>query len=53
MRGIFPMVATIDADGFSRIADGDIRARFERLMSSFAQASTPSERPTDQGGAPA
>ncbi len=53
VRGIFPVVATIDADGFSRITDGDIRARFERLMSSFSQANTPSERPTDQGGAPA
>ena len=53
VRGIFPVVATIDAEGFSRLTDGDIRARFERLMSSFSQTNTPSERPTDQGGAPA
>jgi proteasome beta subunit len=52
VRGIFPVVATIDADGFSRITDDEIRSRFEALLGSLSASRTPSERPTDQGGAP-
>jgi proteasome beta subunit len=32
IRGIFPVVATITAAGFTRIEDADIRARFETLL---------------------
>ena len=32
LRGIFPVVATIDADGFSRLPDDDLRVRTERLV---------------------
>jgi proteasome beta subunit len=52
IRGIFPVVATIDADGFSRVTDQVIRDRFEALLGTFSASSTPSERPTEQGGAP-
>ena len=52
VRGIFPVVATIDAEGFKRITDAEIRTRFEGLLGTFSPSSTPSERPTDQGGAP-
>ncbi len=33
IRGIFPVVATITRDGFTRLDDADIRARFESLLS--------------------
>ena len=52
IRGIFPVVATIDVDGFSRVTDHVIRDRFEALLGTFSASSTPSERPTEQGGAP-
>ena len=32
LRGIFPVVATITADGFTRLDDADLRARVERLV---------------------
>ena len=32
IRGIFPIVATISAEGFSRLADADIAARFDQLL---------------------
>jgi proteasome beta subunit len=32
LRGIFPVVATITADGFTRLDDSDLRARVERLV---------------------
>ena len=32
LRGIFPVVATITADGFARLDDVDLRARVERLV---------------------
>ncbi len=32
LRGIFPVVATITADGFTRLEDDDLRARVERLV---------------------
>ena len=52
VRGIFPVIATIDATGFTRLDDADIRARFEQLLGSFSASSTPAERRTEQGGAP-
>jgi proteasome beta subunit len=33
IRGIFPVVATITRDGFTKLGDADIRARFETLLS--------------------
>ncbi|MFM7068097.1 MAG: proteasome subunit beta [Actinomycetes bacterium] len=32
LRGIFPVVATITADGFERVDDADLRERCERLV---------------------
>jgi proteasome beta subunit len=32
VRGIYPMVATITADGFARLADEDIATRFRSLL---------------------
>ena len=52
VRGIFPVVATIEVDGFSRLTDDDIRERFERLVGTFSQVNSPMSRETGQGGAP-
>lgn len=35
IRGIFPVVATITATGFTRVEDEDIRTRFEGLLESL------------------
>jgi proteasome beta subunit len=40
IRGIFPVVATITADGFDRLDDADIRARFESLLSELSAQQT-------------
>jgi hypothetical protein len=32
VRGIYPVVATITADGFARLEDEDIAARFRALL---------------------
>jgi proteasome beta subunit len=40
VRGIFPVVATITRDGFTRIEDVDIRARFEQLLGQLASQQT-------------
>jgi len=32
LRGIFPVVATISADGFERVADDDLRTRYQTLF---------------------
>jgi proteasome beta subunit len=42
LRGIFPVVATISADGFQRIEDEDLRARYVRILEQVA---------TQRGGA--
>jgi proteasome beta subunit len=52
IRGIFPVVATIDVDGFARVADDEIRERFERLVGTFSQSYSPMTRETGQGGPP-
>lgn len=36
VRGIFPVVATITADGFERLGDDDIAARFRNLLDRLA-----------------
>ncbi len=47
VRGIFPVVATIDTDGFTRLSDDDIRSRFEALLGSFSPSSTPASSTPD------
>jgi proteasome beta subunit len=32
LRGIYPVVAAIDADGWNRLADDDLAARFEAIV---------------------
>jgi len=39
LRGIFPVVAKIDSDGFERIPDGDLAARTESIIQSMSQRS--------------
>lgn len=36
MRGIYPIVATISADGYQELDETDIAARFERVLAEFA-----------------
>ncbi len=44
LRGIFPVVATIDESGFSRVADDDLRARVEAIRAAESErGSTNSE----------
>ncbi len=40
VRGIWPVVATIEADGFTRLPDSELAARFARLMPTVAQSSS-------------
>lgn len=37
VRGIFPIVATIDVSGFTEIGEDDIRSRFEALVGRLSQ----------------
>lgn len=37
LRGIYPIVAIITADGWTRIDDGDLAARYERLATSLRE----------------
>ena len=48
IRGIFPIVAVIDADGFRRLEDDEIRSRFEALLGDLSPANT---RGSADGGA--
>ena len=36
LRGIYPVVATIEADGFARVADDDLRQRYEAIAAEVA-----------------
>jgi proteasome beta subunit len=40
IRGIFPIVAVIDADGFRRLEDDEIRSRFEALLGDLSPSNT-------------
>jgi proteasome beta subunit len=40
VRGIFPIVAVIDADGFRRLADDEIRQRFETMLGDLSPSNT-------------
>lgn len=44
VRGIFPIVATIDASGFNEVGEDDIRARFEALVGRLSQPAEGSTR---------
>ena len=37
LRGIYPIVATVSADGFERIEDSDLATRFERIADEFSE----------------
>lgn len=37
MRGIYPIVATITAEGYAELDEADIAARFERVLADFAE----------------
>lgn len=45
IRGIFPVVATITREGFTRLGDEDIRTRFERLLGDLAAQQTGGVQP--------
>ena len=45
IRGIFPVVATISADGFQRIPDDDVRGRFESLLGRLTAQQTGGTEP--------
>jgi proteasome beta subunit len=40
IRGIFPIVALIDADGFRRLEDDEIRSRFEAMVGQLSATNT-------------
>jgi len=40
VRGIFPIVALIDVDGFRRLEDDEIRRRFEAMIGDLSPANT-------------
>jgi proteasome beta subunit len=48
IRGIFPIIAVIDADGFRRLEDDEIRSRFEALLGDLSPSNT---RGSADGGA--
>ena len=48
VRGIFPIVALIDADGFRRLEDDEIRQRFEAMLGDLSPSNT---RGAAEGGA--
>ena len=37
LRGIYPIIATVSADGFERIEDLDLATRFERIADEFSE----------------
>jgi proteasome beta subunit len=43
VRGIFPIVAVIDGDGFRRLEDDDIRGRFEAMIGDLSPTTTRGE----------
>lgn len=46
IRGIFPIVATIDADGFTRLADDDVRDRFQAQVGNLSATTSTGATPT-------
>jgi proteasome beta subunit len=45
IRGIFPVVATITREGFTRIDDGEVRTRFEALLGRLTAQQTGGTEP--------
>ena len=54
MRGIFPIVATINASGYSELAEADIAERFERVLADFKarQGGGPARRQNNEKNSP-
>lgn len=55
VRGIYPVIATITADGFDRLADDEIATRFAGLLETLAARATTHRVPetsSDTGGGP-
>jgi len=50
LRGIFPVVATISADGFQRIDDDTLRARYEALLDELGTDSPEGSSGSEGGG---
>jgi proteasome beta subunit len=46
IRGIFPVVATISAQGFERVPDDDVRSRFETLLGRLSAQQTGGTEPS-------
>ena len=44
VRGIYPVVAVITADGFTRLADAEVATRFEELLVTLAERNEPARR---------
>lgn len=42
MRGIYPIVATISADGYQEVDEADVAGRFEQVLADFAEQRTAS-----------
>ena len=49
LRGIYPVVATITADGFTRLDDAELKTRYEVIAAAFASRVQPN--PTNAGTA--
>ncbi|NNE12817.1 MAG: proteasome subunit beta [Ilumatobacter sp.] len=50
LRGIYPIVATVTADGWNSVGDDDLAARFERIASDvMARSSVPAPDPAVRG----
>jgi proteasome beta subunit len=37
LRGIYPVIASIDSDGWERIEDADLARRYERIIQEVAE----------------
>jgi hypothetical protein len=40
VRGIYPIIATVDASGFSRLADDEVAERFAAILARRGQSAT-------------
>jgi proteasome beta subunit len=52
VRGIYPTVATIDADGFRALSDDDVAARAQALLGGAARGGNETQGPPTGNGAP-
>ena len=49
-RGIFPVVASIDADGGTQLDDDELSGRYTRIIDGLADAAAPEPATADSGG---